>query len=164
MFITTLNRFNWRSGKTRATVVAMICAAGLALGVGGIAVLAQVEPPCPHTGANLQTAASYNGLQEDCGSGLNFTFGPGPSLPSIQGTAPNGDTTCIVSYTYTPSYADCSTKTTIAPDKCEFSSSAYQEMYSGGGCNFLGPIFIGCDNNLTETTGQKEVLFITAPC
>ncbi len=40
-------RLNWRSGKMRLAMAAAICAAGLAIGFGGNALLAQLTSPNP---------------------------------------------------------------------------------------------------------------------
>lgn len=51
MFNKMRDRFNRRGGKVRLIVAALVCAAGLALGVGGTAVVAQIAGgnPTPST-------------------------------------------------------------------------------------------------------------------
>ena len=53
MFRAIRDRLNWRSGKVRLAVAAAICAAGLGTGLGGSALLAQLNEgnPVPNTEA-----------------------------------------------------------------------------------------------------------------
>lgn len=60
MFTTIRNRFNWRSSKTRATVAALICTAGLALGVGGTAVPGSETPPNNEQCLNTNTLCPFD--------------------------------------------------------------------------------------------------------
>lgn len=47
MFNRVRNRFNWRSGRARMAVAAMLCAAGMAVGVGVVTTRAQLVAPNP---------------------------------------------------------------------------------------------------------------------
>ena len=51
MFRAIRERLNWQSGKSRLAMAAAICAAGLAIGLGGSALLAQLNEgnPVPNT-------------------------------------------------------------------------------------------------------------------
>lgn len=71
MFNTIRNRFNWHSRKGRAVIAGVVTVAGLAIGLGGSALLADVtvnveNPPPP-------SSATYLVSESSCPSGLvNF--------------------------------------------------------------------------------------------
>ena len=61
MFRAIRERLNWQSGKSRLAMAAAICAAGLAIGFGGSALLAQLNEgnPVPNEESQVQYCVYY---------------------------------------------------------------------------------------------------------
>ena len=92
MFRAIRERLNWQSGKSRLAMAAAICAAGLAIGLGGSALLAQLTSPNPVP----QTETTKYGPCVDlvpcadstCPLGLCYPA-PGSLTVQVPGTVPD---------------------------------------------------------------------------
>ena len=93
MFNTIRDRFNWQSRKTRLGVAAAVCAAGLAIGLGGSVMLANVtlEAPPP----SCTTFAQYKVSMASCPSGP-LAVGDTICICCTNGQPPSGVTGGVI--------------------------------------------------------------------
>jgi|GEM_PF-2114162 len=99
MFRDIHNRLNWRSGKARVIAAAAICAAGLAAGIGGTAVLAQVTGVNPTPVGEGQTV---NNVLCEKGTWCNTSVFPAScSLLDVQFRSTCDEVNSDAGYNYT---------------------------------------------------------------